>query len=203
MDEDFEFFLEKMGPAIQRRNVPQSSIERFRGRLPDQLLGYWREHGWSGYADGLFWTVDPHEYEPVLEAWIGDTQFMEKDAYHVIARSAFGKLYLWGERTGHSLKIFAPGAYCLPSDDVDQDDDLDFELRMFFGARKRKENDFAELFVPAMNKLGPLECDEMYGFVPALALGGPSELAHLQKVKAVEHLVFLAQLEPLQVMTPP
>lgn len=203
MDEDFEFFLEKMGPAIHRRHVPLSSVERFRGKLPDQLLAYWQEHGWSGYADGLFWTVDPQEYEPVLEAWIGDTSFMEKDAYHIIARSAFGKLYLWGERTGHSLKIFAPGTYCLPSDEVAPDDDLDFELRMFFGARKRKENDFADLFAPAMNKLGPLGYDDMYGFVPALALGGPSDLAHLQKVKAIEHLVFLAQLAPLDVMTPP
>ncbi|MRV75923.1 DUF1851 domain-containing protein [Duganella sp. FT92W] len=203
MDEDFEFFLAKMGPDIHRRPVPLSSIERYRGKLPDQLLAYWQEHGWCGYADGLFWTVDPQEYEPVLEAWIGDTSFMEKDAYHIIARSAFGKLYLWGERTGHSLKIFAPGTYCFPSDEVAPDDDLDFELRMFFGARKRKENDFADLFAPAMNKLGPLGYDDMYGFVPALALCGPSDLAHLQKVKAVEHLVFLAQLAPLEVMTPP
>jgi hypothetical protein len=39
----------------------------------------------------------------------------------------------------------------------------------------------------------------MYGFVPALALGGALTLANLQKVKAVEHLVILAQLAPLYV----
>jgi hypothetical protein len=203
MDEDFEYFLEKMGPAVQRRDVPRSSVERFRGKLPDQLLAYWLEHGWCGYADGLFWTVDPQEYESVLDAWIGETPFMEKDAYHVIARSAFGKLYFWGERTGHSLKVFAPGSYCIPDDDVTADDNLDFELSMFFGARKRKENDFADMFAPALDKLGRLNHDEMYGFVPALALGGPSDLAHLQKVKAVEHLVLLAQLAPLKVMALP
>lgn len=203
MDQDFEYFLEKMGPAIHRRRVQQSSMARYRGRLPNQLLDYWEEHGWCGYADGLFWTVDPQEYEPVLEAWIGDTPFMEKDGYHLIARSAFGKLYFWGEHTGHSLQIFAPGAYCLPSDDVTQDDDLDFELRMFFGARKPRENDFVDLFTPALSNLGALAHDEMYGFVPALALGGPCDVAHIQKVKAVEHLVFLAQLEPLEVVAPP
>lgn len=203
MDEDFDFFLSTMGPAILQRPVPPSSVARYKGKLPDQLLAYWQEHGWCGYAGGLFWTVDPQEYEQVLKAWVGDTAFMKKDAYHIIARSAFGKLYFWGERTGHSLKVFAPGAYCLPRNDATQADDLDFELRMFFSARTRRENDFADLFAPALKKLGPLAHDEMYGFVPALALGGPSDLKHLQKVKAVEHLVFLAQLAPLEIMTPP
>jgi hypothetical protein len=37
----------------------------------------------------------------------------------------------------------------------------------------------------------------MYGFVPALALGGPADLKHLRKVKTIEHLTFLSQLAPL------
>ena len=188
---------------MHKRCVPALSIERFRGKLPEQLLAYWEDHGWCGYAGGLFWTVDPQEYEPVLEAWIGDSPFMEKDAYHIIARGAFGELYFWGESTCDSLKVFAPGSYCSPRKSAFQHGDLECGMRAFFSKRNRKENDFADLFVSASEKLGPLKHDEMYGFVPALALGGPSELSHLQKVKAVEHLVLLAQLAPLEVMTPP
>jgi hypothetical protein len=203
VDEHFEYFLEKMGPAFSKRHVPPTSIERFRGKLPKQLLEYWEEHGWCGYADGLFWTVDPQEYEPVLEAWIGDTPFMEKDVYHIIARSAFGELYFWGENTFESLKIFAPGSYCFSRKSMFQADQVEHGLRSFFGKRNRKENDFAALFAPALKRLGRLRHDEMYGFIPALALGGPSELSHLKRVKAVEHLVLLAQLAPLEVMTSP
>jgi len=192
-----------MGPAMHKRGVPAQSIERFRGKLPEQLLANWEDHGWCGYADGLFWTVDPQEYEPVLEAWIGDSSFMEKDAYHIIARGAFGELYFWGERTCDSLKVFAPGSYCFPRESAFQNGDMERGLQVFFSKRNREENDFADLFVSASEKLGPLKHDEMYGFVPALALGGPSELSHLQKVKAVEHLVLLAQLAPLEVVTPP
>ena len=202
MDKYFDCFLEGLGPASELRQVPLASMERYRGKLPDQLLAYWEDHGWCGYADGLFWTVNPQEYEPVLEAWIGDTPFMEQDAYHIIARSAFGELYLWGERTGDSLTIFAPGSYCVPQEALYENGDLERGLRMFFSMRTREENDFDGMFVPAMGKLGPLAHDEMYGFVPALALGGPSDLAHLKKVKAVEHLVLLAQLAPLEVITP-
>lgn len=202
MDENFKYFLEKMGPAIEKRHVPASSVQRYRGRLPDQLLSYWEEQGWCGYANGLFWTVDPEEYEPALEAWIGETPLMEQDAYHIIARSAFGKLYFWGEKTGGPFQLFAPGAFCVPAMG-EPTADMDFEMRIFFGTRKRKTDDFEDLFAPAMKELGRLKHDEMYGFVPALALGGISALAHLQKVQAVEHLVLLAQLAPLEVIAHP
>lgn len=203
MDEDFAGFLQDFGPAIDKRHVPPSSIDRYRGKLPDQLLKYWEDQGWCGYADGLFWTVNPQEYEAVLEAWIGDTPFIEKDVYHIIARGAFGKLYLWGERTGYSLKIFAPGSYCVPSIAPSPIDDMDFEIQLFFGGLSPDGSDFVNMFAPALKRLGRLKHDEIYGFVPALGLGGTSEPEYLQKVKAVEHLVLLAQLAPLEVITTP
>ncbi len=206
MDEYFEGFLEDFGPAIEKRHVPPSSVERYRGKLPDQLLAYWQEHGWSGYADGLFWTVNPQEYEPVLDAWIGETPFMEEDAYHLIARSAFGDLYLFGEHHGKKLHIVAPDSRMLPPRKGIQD--LNLSIRTFFGSQSRNACDFSDargtrLFPPALKILGRLAPDEMYGFVPALALGGTATLEHLQKVKAVEHLVFLAQLSELRVMDSP
>lgn len=136
-----------------------------------------------------------------MEAWLGDTPLMEQDAYHIIARGAFGDLYFWGEQSGYTLKIFAPGAFATPMSPSIVS--LDRAMQFFFGGRDREENDFGDLFAPALKKLGPLKSDEMYGFVPALALGGPSTLEHLEKVKAVEHLVLLAQLEPLRVMDSP
>jgi hypothetical protein len=40
----------------------------------------------------------------------------------------------------------------------------------------------------------------MYGFVPALALGGEASLDRLQKLKAQAHLDILSQVTELQVM---
>jgi hypothetical protein len=206
MDENFAYFLEKMGPAIDRLYVPTSSIERYRGKLPDQLLTYWKECGWCGYADGLFWTVNPQEYEPVLAAWIGETQFMEEDIYHIIARSAFGDVYFFGEKTGSTLQIVAPDARAISESYTVSN--LNKDVQVFFSSRSKKGCDFRdlngeELFSAALKKLGLLKHDEMYGFVPALALGGRATLDHLQKVKAVEHLVLLAQFAPLDIITSP
>jgi len=56
------------------------------------------------------------------------------------------------------------------------------------------------LFDRALRALGPLSAEEMYGFEPALALGGRAELGNLQKVDAVTHLILLAELGERKVM---
>jgi len=63
-----------------------------------------------------------------------------------------------------------------------------------------KDVDEKLLFERACKKLGPLEFNEMYAFVPALALGGTNKLEKLKKVKVIEHLNFLADLGEKRVM---
>jgi hypothetical protein len=100
LDKVFSRFLSKFGGPVDRQEVPASSIERYRGKLPNQLLEYWAEHGWCGYANGIFWIVNPQDYEGVVASWIEGTEFKQRNTYHLIARGAFGDLYLWGEKTG-------------------------------------------------------------------------------------------------------
>ncbi len=198
MEEDYTFFLKKFGQATVSHTVPFSSIKRYEGKLPAQLLQYWESYGWCGYAKGLFWTVNPQDYEPILERWLVGTGLSELDKYHVIARSAFGQIYLWGEDTANSLSVssYLSRYSYIPS--VLSREKFDFGTRLFFSTMQPERNDVDHLFELALKKLGPLEADEMYGFVPALALGGPMELKNLQKVKTIEHLEFLSQLSPLQ-----
>ena len=198
MDKVFARFLEKFGGPVDRQEVPVSSIERYRGKLPNQLLEYWAEHGWSGYGDGIFWILNPQEYEGVVASWIGGTKLEERDTYHLIARSAFGDLYLWGEKTGFSLKITSVISRCVIHNFELRIEEMDREFQDFLLSTDVDSNDYGDLFKPAKKKLGPLRHDEMYGFVPALMFGGPDTLDHLEKVKAVEHLTLLSQIAELQ-----
>jgi hypothetical protein len=75
------------------------------------------------------------------------------------------------------------------------------ESQIFFLAPSVEGSDFFSLFRRARRKLGLLKSDEMYGFVPALMLGGSEELENLEKVKIIEHLIFLSQLSPLKPFT--
>jgi hypothetical protein len=198
VDKVFARFIEKFGAPIDRQEVPASSIERYRGKLPKLLLEYWAEHGWCGYGDGIFWIVNPQEYDGVVSSWIEGTKYGERDTYHLIARSAFGDLYLWGEKTGFSLKITSVLSRCVLHNFELKTEEMDRELQGFLLSREVDTNDYGEMFKPAKKKLGMLRHDEMYGFVPALMFGGPDTLDHLEKVKAVEHLTFLSQIAELQ-----
>ncbi|MBP1124976.1 MULTISPECIES: GAD-like domain-containing protein [Pseudomonas] len=198
MDKVFASFLETFGPPIDRQEVPASSVERYRGKLPNQLLEYWAEHGWCGYGDGIFWLVNPQEYEGVVAAWIEGTEFEKRDTYHLIARGAFGDLYLWGEKTGYSLKIISFISRSVFDDFKPTPEQMDRKTQDFLLSIELDSNDFDDLFKPARKKLGTLRHDEMYGFVPAIMLGGPDTLDHLEKVKTVEHLIFLSQLAELE-----
>ncbi len=201
-DEDFQVFIDEFGEATSRVNVPQESIEKWRGKLPEQLLTYWQQEGWCSYAGGLFWTVDPTDYEDIVDEWLEDTPFEQLDSFHVIARSAFGKLYLIGESIGCSTKISCviSSIYALPKELKRKNErDLTLNVQSFFCFRGKADCDIKDeagkpLFERALKKLGPLAIDEMYGFEPAIVLGGKMLLDNLVKVKIDQHLTILRQL---------
>ncbi|MCF5713082.1 MULTISPECIES: GAD-like domain-containing protein [Pseudomonas syringae group] len=198
MDEVFSISLKIFGEPFGRQEVPMSSIERYKGKLPDLLLHYWSEHGWCGYGEGIFWMVNPQEYEGVTASWIQDTELENQDTYHLIARSAFGELYFWGEETGASFKITSIVSRCTTFISSLPKDQMDKRFQNFLLSAEVEYNDFDDLFQPAKKKLGTLSHDEMYGFVPAIILGGSDALDNLEKVSSVEHLVFLSQLSDLE-----
>lgn len=196
MDDIYAAFIDNVGSPFHRQEVPPSSVERYRGKLPESLLEHWATHGWCGYGHGIFWTVDPHEYEGVVASWIDGTPLAEHDTYHVIARGAFGDLYLYGEKTGFSLSIASHlSHYC---GNNRRFSNIDRHVQSFFLQAKKESNDFEGLFEAAKKKLGTLNHNEMYGFVPALAFGGDVKLERIEKVKTIEHLIMLSQLSALE-----
>ena len=200
-DEDFEVFIEEFGEATHRSEAPASSIAAWRGKLPDLLLTYWQDEGRSGYGNGLFWFVDPEEYEDLVDEWLENSPLEQIDAFHAIARSAFGDLFLCGERTGRSVTVNCPIHAIFAQQNrlgKKSKEELDMSIRAFVGmSRDRcdfKDEDGRPLFDRALAKLGPLAPDEMYGFEPALVAGGKMRLENLRKVKLDQHLTILRQL---------
>ncbi|WMJ67638.1 GAD-like domain-containing protein [Stenotrophomonas sp. 24(2023)] len=209
VDEDFELFYsdEGFGPAVDARPVPPSTLQHYRGKVPDKLLEYWQAYGFAGYGEGRFWMTDPDDYAEVLNAWLYGTEFHGQDDYYVIGRKAFGDLTLWGTKTGRSLTINCPWAMIFPTDqsrwmNAGEEDLLisGWLAVMTLNRVDQTDDKDVPLFDRAVKLLGPLAHDEMYGFVPALAMGGPCRLDHLKKVKAAEHLMFLAQLGERRIM---
>ncbi|MFK3799971.1 GAD-like domain-containing protein [Pseudomonas sp. NPDC088444] len=197
MEEYFECFLDDMGPVYFRAEVPPASLLNYKGKLPEQLLSQWAEHGWSAYSDGIFWTVNPAEYEQVVQNWLMESGIAASEHYQTFARGALGDLYLWNSLNGHLMRLNIFYARYHINSRLSSKLGVDGKIRSFFSTMSRESNDFDDMFEKALKKLGPLKSDEMYGFVPAMALGGPGKFEHLQKVKIIEHIAFLSQLSPL------
>lgn len=207
MDEGLEYFLEEFGPIVQPQDVPDAALRQYAGVLPDKLLSYWREVGWSGFAQGLYWLVDPALWEEPMQRMLGETGFLKTDVYHVIARNAFGDMWLWGQQTGGSLHICSSDGMVFPRSQRPGfgEKGMDFEMQIYFSTSEPRDidllgSDEKPLFERAYRKLGPLRADQVYGFVPLPALGGGGDLNSLQILDAETYMDLLAEVTPMRVM---
>jgi len=180
----FPTFLETHGPALAPRQVPAATLRKYQGKLPGVLLEHWKSEGFAGYGSGLLWVADPAQLQDPLNDWVGD----EHPGAIGIARSAFGDMLFWHGGEAHYLHVLYGRSVAL-SDDLE----LLFEYTLCKDSYLDDVVD-RKLFKQALKKYGPLQADEVYAFVPAIAAGGSGKLANIQKQKLREHLSFLAQL---------
>lgn len=202
MSSHFDFFYnyEGFGPAFDRIPVSDEIFEKYKNKLPNQLLEYWRQYGFCGWGDGLFWTVNPDDYEDLLQQFLIQTNLLDQDEFFVIARTAFGDLYVWAKNSGRFCTISPMLNLVFPRVLEQTSFNPDFHLDIFFSSQDKEGCDIRDeqnkfLFDRAKEKLGRLSAFEMYGFVPAIALGGHMELENLQKVPIQMHLNMLASLD--------
>jgi hypothetical protein len=179
----FELFLKMHGPGVKCRQVSEETARRYQTELPSALIQHWLEAGWCGYADGLLWIVNPEDLrEPMLE-WLGPGKANAK----AIARTAFGDIILWDGNAVCYLDVNVNHVF-----NVTQD----IEIFFIVSLRDKQYLDSPigrKQFRRARQRLGPLEPDEVYGYFPAIALGGPGTVESLQRVKLREYLSILAQ----------
>lgn len=196
------------GPCYQRFPTPEE-LARYRGVLPDLLLAIWETVGFSAYADGGLWLVNPADYEDILERILEPTVLIEQDIYHVIARNAWGELILWGEKGGNNLDI-TPSMQWVCTNPTNAPEQiaagkaneamrwcLCMTQKSFLEAKDEKDKPMLER---AIAKLGKLDEDEMYGFAPFLFMGGKKRLENLQKVNIHTHLNLIADMGEFEVI---
>ncbi|CAH1536912.1 Aspartyl-tRNA amidotransferase [Vibrio owensii] len=201
VDEDFEMFLEEFGAPTVAVDATAQEVEAYRGVLPDQLLSYWEQVGFSGFRNGLFWITNPAEFEDVLEQFLNGTVFAENDNYHVIARSAYGQLYLWGEESGSALEV-APHLNWLMTGKGDKEKIIqgkaDIAIQRFFGFQEPEHVDIdtkSGLLFPKVNKkYGDLGKDEVMVFTPYLFMGGKKSPDNMAKENLHVYLQVMADM---------
>lgn len=206
-DKDFDYFHENMGQADAFVPVPPDALAHYRGKLPDNLLYIWQRLGWSSYGQGRFWLTNPADYVDVVDRWLRGSPIAQIDTWHVITRSAFGDLRVFGEQTARSFNVSSPchGLIGLLGDLRKKEPDPDLSVDVIVISTDFERNDLVgsngkPLFASALKKLGPLGVDEMYGFEPHPLVGGKFDVKSLCKVKLRGYMLTQADLAPI--MTP-
>jgi len=179
-------FRQWHGPSDQCENATGEVIEKYKGVLPNALLDEWRDYGWCAYANGNLWLVNPDDYADALQEWLPDWCHGE-DLPVVFARGPFGELLVSYQDVVGQLNVHH-GRYIEIGADVETF--LEFSLDKGYVA----EALVASLAKRVRKRIGALASDEMYTFVPALALGGTHSASSAEKVKILPQLSILSQL---------
>ena len=200
--------IAKWGQPTHRVAASPDRIARFREMVPDLLLLLWAEFGFSGFADGLWWLCDPVAWQDAVDVWIPRANLeIGEDDWIAVSRGAFGRLSLWGRRTGMSLEIVPHLGAVYQHDEsanMATPRQRDEQLREALMTPSRYTFDVTGqdgdgLFDRALRAHGQVGPDTVYGFFPALAIGGPARVDRIEVVDAAVHLDLLAQMTPRQV----
>jgi len=209
IEEDIEWFIERFGEADSAKAVEQATLNKYCGKLPDALLQFWQDYGFCSFKKGLISFVNPEEYDHLIQVWIKDEEVLASDNYYVIAKSGFGELFVWGEKSGRIFDINAAFSWVIRRKGNTEfiSSGKDYEaVGLFLDGLKIKflemECEKGEpMFERALEKLGELSPDEIYGFEPALSLGGKALVENLNKVNVHVHLSLLAELSPPEILS--
>ena len=165
---------------IKKDDVPEELIKEYEDKLPSEVIAFWKEFGFGTFYDGYLKSINPNDYKELIEKsyFLGDVSIP-------IFATGFGDLITWQKDRYIGIVKYRYGDF-----DV-IDDGFDF----FFDELTNGELDDDELSIrqykDAIKKLGNLEYDECFGYVPLLALGGKESVNNLKKVKIREHIAMI------------
>ncbi len=209
IEQYLEHFPTPMYKMKEGRKPTAEFIKANKEKYPASLCYVWERIGFASFDHGGFCLVNPAEYQDLLDICLKDTKFPEHDDFIVIGRTAFGELLAMGKKTTSSLTIDMDYIRMFPYiknnfslNDVAYANAL--LTSIFIKAEKRSfdiiDHKLEKLFDRCLASHGQLKENEMYAFMPPLALGGQRDFYNIEKVNIHQHLNFVAQLEPFTIM---
>lgn len=168
---------------IKKNDVSEELIKEYEDKLPSEMIAFWKEFGFGTFYKGYLKSINPNEYKNLLEKsyFLGDVSIP-------IFATAFGDLITWEEDQYVGIVKYRCGV----------NDVICSGFDFFFDDLSEGELDDEYLSIKqykaAIKKLGTLEYDECFGYVPLLALGGEESVNNLKKVKIREHIALITEI---------
>lgn len=163
--------------------VKEDCIERYTGKVPEELIDIWKQFGLGSFMDGYLKVINPDDFVEILKA-----SYFRADISIPVLATAFGDIITWEKNEFVGMVQYRYGKNEIMISD--------FDLFLFLLKDEGfiKEYFQIEMYKKAVCELGELAYDECYGYVPLLALGGTESVSNLKKVKLREHIALITEL---------
>lgn len=198
----YDAFLSLLPADANVRRLSAPELDALRTPfMPEALLKLYADVGVGSFGGGVMWITAPQELQAMLDVWLPSSPRRIP-----FARSAFGDVFyfrdLREEARAKGLTGEVPGELfdvSVVRPDFFEVTVVAFSIEELFeevlGFADNIEGVLRRDLVDAASEIyGPLEADEQFGFVPALALGGSEDITSVQKVKMLVHTSILRQL---------
>ncbi|MBP2621739.1 T6SS immunity protein Tdi1 domain-containing protein [Streptococcus panodentis] len=162
--------------------MPQEIIEKYKNQVPAELVQIWREDGLGTFLDGFLKVINPDEYLELVR----ETYF-RGDISIPIFVTGFGDIITWEENKYVGIIKYKNGSFNIMIKNFTH-------FLKFIDSNHITKHFDLPLYHEAIEKYGPLDYSQCFGFVPLLALGGFKDVKHLNRVKIYEHILLIAQL---------
>lgn len=193
----FDAALEEFGLPQYGGKVDVATLSRYKDIIPEYLFDFYQNIGTGLWRNGKFQFCHPGHFDGVLNDLLGQDADFPAASTIAVGYGPFCNLLVWNKKSGaawidfNEFSVdFEPGF-----DDDDPEEGLGLTLHVEYGDDRVDEETGNNLFDAAVKKCGRLEVGEVYGFVPAIGLGGLGTLEEVQRIDALTHFGILAQLD--------
>ena len=186
-------YINDMGEGELYSTPSKDILEKYKGvfmlrKDKYDIVNYlWKEYGFRKYKKGLFWLVNPDDYNSLARKYSNVTE----NAI-VFARTSIGNLFLL-EKLNIGEAITYLNIHTGKTEIISTSFEVLFEFDIVIDSFW-KEECYGKIELKSVKKQVQLEEDECLTFVPALALGGEEKVSNMKKVKIKENLEFLSKL---------
>lgn len=182
-------FFEKYLPDKKCKNLSIETINKYKEIVPSTLLNLWTNIGVGKYGNGIIEIVNPEEYQPVLEMWLGK----EVPNYLPFMISGFGHLFYYRKLTEVDEDVVCLDPHYKTTINCAWD------INTFFNRYLLNDKVVStllkrDLFNAGIEKVGNLNDGEILLFEPALCLGGSEEIKYINKGNAIIYHHLLMQM---------
>ena len=196
-------FKNRTGAPNTYIEADKDIIEKYRDVLPNELLYYWGTYGFSSFKEGLFWLTNPEDYTELVEEYFKNTVFENRPNLYVVARSAFGQLFLWESGKGATLDLNSFSNMIFLDAVADRENlnktEEDYAMNRFLAKNPEhfdeEDGSGKALFERCLKKFGKLEANEMYGYKLSHFLGGKESITNITKMDLFNHYSIQKELK--------